>query len=335
MQWQRELAGAIGDVASLLRRLDLPRDASVDLDPGFVLRVPEPYLRRIEKGDLEDPLLRQVLPRREENCEQPGYSTDPLLESGATTVPGLIQKYAGRALLIAAPACAVHCRYCFRRSFPYSDHRLGPDAKALASLKDDPSISEIILSGGDPLILKDRQFADLLDSLEAIEHLRRLRIHTRLPVVIPSRVTTALLERLARSRFAVTVVVHINHPNEIDSELRDALAALTNAGVQLLNQSVLLAGVNDEADVLIELSEKLFETRVLPYYLHLADKVAGTHHFAVDESRALTLHARMQDQLPGYLLPRLVREVPGETSKQTILPTSSELIPTTLSTPRD
>jgi EF-P beta-lysylation protein EpmB len=331
MQWQRELAGATSDVASLLRRLDLRDDAAVDSRPGFALRVPEPYLRRIEKGNAQDPLLLQVLPLLEENREQLGFVTDPLLEADATTVPALIQKYAGRALLIAAPACAVHCRYCFRRSFPYTDHRLGADAEALLRLADDRSISEVILSGGDPLILKDQQFADLLDSLESIEHLRRLRIHTRLPVVIPSRVTAALTGRLAKSRFATTVVLHINHPNEIDAELLDALTALASAGVQLLNQSVLLAGVNDNVEVLVALSEKLFDARVLPYYLHMADKVVGTHHFVVDESHALFLHARMQEQLPGYLLPRLVREVPGESSKQTLVADKAESIPVTLS----
>ncbi len=314
--WSSQLANAIGSVDTLLQRLSLQQaDLDVDFDPTFPLRVPEAYLKRIRHADPSDPLLRQVLPLRTENETVPGYLPDPLAEQTATVAPGLIRKYAGRALIIAAPTCAVHCRYCFRRSFPYADHRIEPSA-IVQSLKDDPSIQEVILSGGDPLILKDGPLEKLVSSLEAIDHVERLRIHTRLPVVIPDRVTGQLTQWLASSRFRMTVVVHINHPNEIDEALMDALQRLANTGVQLLNQSVLLRGINDNANTLAELSDELFEARVLPYYLHLPDKVAGTHHFDVAEDRARAIHQALRERLPGYLVPRLVKEVPGEGAKR-------------------
>jgi len=268
-------------------------------------------------GDPTDPLLRQVLPLGEEALPAPGYVTDPLQEAEHTPARGLIHKYAGRVLLITSPACAVNCRYCFRRHFPYGDNspsRAQWEA-SLEHLRTDPSITEAILSGGDPLAASDRQLAWLVERLEAIPHLRRLRIHTRLPVVIPDRIDAALLDWLGKSRLQKVVVLHINHAQEIDPAVVDACARLKTAGVTLLNQSVLLRGVNDSVDALAALSERLFEAGVLPYYLHVLDPVAGAAHFDVPDGQARELVAGLREVLPGFLMPRLVREVPGEGSK--------------------
>ena len=319
--WPQQLTHAVGSVDELLARLGLDRDClPVDVDPDFPLRVPEAFLSRITPGDPADPLLRQILPLVMENQTHPDYVADPLREADALLAPGVIQKYQGRALIITAPACAVHCRYCFRRAFPYAEHRLGPDSTSLGAIAADESITEVILSGGDPLMLKDSHLDRLVGRLEAIAHLKRLRIHTRLPVVIPARITPALAARLRASRLDSTMVVHINHANEIDTELRDALARVAEAGVQMLNQSVLLAGINDDADALVALSETLFAARVLPYYLHLPDKVTGTHHFAVSTECALGLYSQMRYRLPGYLVPRLARELAGDSAKQWLIP---------------
>jgi EF-P beta-lysylation protein EpmB len=315
--WSRALADAITDVATLLERLDLdPTD--VDLAPDFRLRVPTPFLARMRRGDRRDPLLRQVLPLGEERIEAHGFVDDPLAERAASRAPGLLQKYAGRALLLASGSCAVHCRYCFRREFPYEEHRQGIAFPTLTVVERDPSIGEVILSGGDPLMLKDPVLGRLVMRLDAIPHLTRLRIHTRLPVVIPRRVTRSLLEILRGTRLRVVVVLHVNHPNEIAGELPTALEALADAGLTLLNQSVLLAGVNDDADALVSLSERLFAHRVLPYYLHLPDAVRGTSHFHVTSERGRALVEDAARRLPGYLVPRLAREVPGLPYKEVI-----------------
>jgi EF-P beta-lysylation protein EpmB len=301
----------------LLRHLGLVVD-DVDFAPDFPLRVPVSFIERMRHGDAADPLLRQVLPLACERHRAPGYHADPLEESSATRAPGIIQKYRGRVLLIAAPVCAVHCRYCFRRNFPYADHQHPVAFPSLTAIERDPSITEVILSGGDPLMLKDAPLRRLIERLDTIGHLRRLRIHTRVPVVIPERVTEDLITLLQGRRTRVSVVLHINHPNEIAGSFIDALTALERSGATLLNQSVLLAGVNDAADVLTELSERLFDHGVLPYYLHLPDRVIGTHHFDVTERTGRTLIAALRNRLPGYLVPRLVREVPGEGAKQPV-----------------
>jgi EF-P beta-lysylation protein EpmB len=312
--WSSQLAGAITSTETLLHRLQL-RTEDVDHAPGFPLRVPEAFLARMRPGDPRDPLLRQVLPVLAERDLTPGFGTDPLAEAAATRAPGLIQKYAHRALLITAPACAVHCRYCFRRNFPYAEHSLGLSFPGLDPIEADADVHEIILSGGDPLMLKDAVLERLVTRLDAMPHLRRLRIHTRLPVVIPARVTDNLLALLARSRLAVAVVLHINHGNEIAGDLPGALAALRRHGLVLLNQSVLLAGVNDSVPALATLSELLFAHGVLPYYLHLPDRVLGTAHFAVAETRARALVKALASELPGYLVPRLAREEAGQPYK--------------------
>lgn len=319
--WQQELASAITHPSELLQRLGL--DATVVAGiagPGelreagvFPLRVPESYVRRMRPGDPHDPLLRQVLPLDDELRVIPGFGGDPLGEAGARRVPGLLQKYAGRALLITTGACAVHCRYCFRRDYDYAaDASLEPALQALAG---DPSIREVILSGGDPLALSNRRLAALLERLATLPHVRRIRLHTRTPVVLPSRVDSGLLEALSRLRTPGVVVLHANHAREIDEEVRGALDRLRNAGLTLLNQAVLLAGVNDSAEALAELSEALFEAGVLPYYLHLLDPVQGVAHFDVPEARARALMHELLARLPGFLVPRLVRERAGEPSK--------------------
>ena len=315
--WSRALSDLVVDVGELLDLLGLTHtDLGVDVDSAFPLRVPRGFVARMKYGDANDPLLRQVLPLAAEREPAVGFVQDPLQEDEAVLAPAVIQKYAGRVLLIAAGECAVHCRYCFRRNFPYGQHRLRVSAESLGAIRADHTISEVIASGGDPLMLTDRHWERLLDELESIAHVRRLRIHTRLPVVIPSRLTLRLIDRLAASRLQVVVVVHVNHPNEIGAELAQGTGELVRRGVTVLNQAVLLAGVNDSADVLVQLSEALFAAQILPYYLHLLDPVAGTRHLQVEDQRACALHAEIRDCLPGYLVPRLAREVPGQTAKQ-------------------
>lgn len=315
--WSLELKRAVTDSDELLRLVGVARQ-DVDAAPGggFPLRVPRPYVARMRRGDPADPLLRQVLPLAAEAAQATGYIADPLEESTAVVAPGALHKYAGRMLMIATGACAVHCRYCFRRHFPYAEHRQGADFPALAAVRDDPNVREIILSGGDPLLLTDAHLARLVERINAIRHVSRLRIHTRLPVVIPQRVTAALIDALVSVRQRVVIVLHFNHGNELDADCERALRALDR--FTLLNQSVLLRGVNDAADTLCMLSERLFDAGVLPYYLHLADAVAGTAHFNVPERRALEIHRRLTAQLPGYLVPRLVRETPGAAAKTAI-----------------
>jgi len=318
--WQRELAGAFSDPAALLDYLDL--------DPGllpaarqaaarFPLRVPRYFAALMTPGDPADPLLRQVLPLAEELTSAPGFSVDPVGDLAARAGSGMLHKYRGRALLITTGACAVHCRYCFRRHYPYADEQAGRDQwrEVLTELAGRPDIDEVILSGGDPLSLSDQRLAPLIAGLDALPQLKRLRIHSRQPVVLPSRVTQELTVLLASSRLATSLVLHANHPRELTDTLRDALHPLRQAGVILLNQAVLLAGVNDSLDAQVQLAERLFELGVLPYYLHQLDPVAGAAHFQVPDAQARTLHNAMRDYLPGYLLPRLVCEITGANAK--------------------
>jgi EF-P beta-lysylation protein EpmB len=319
--WQQEVKAAIRDPAELCRRLGL----TDPLIPGpgaeahrrFRTFVPEPYLARIRPGTPDDPLLLQVLPAGEEVVEAPSFVADPVGDQVAMRHPGLIQKYQGRALLIAAGACAIHCRYCFRREFPYeaAPRSASQFREALDVICNDTSVTELILSGGDPLMLTDDVLARLLEDASGIAHLRRLRIHTRLPVVIPQRVTDALLETLEGIHQAVVVVLHINHPREIDEDVASAASRLAGAGALLLNQSVLLRRVNDDAETLVELSRRLIDIRCLPYYLHQLDRVQGAAHFEVPVARGRELVRQMRKALPGYAVPRFVREVPGKPSK--------------------
>lgn len=319
--WKSLLAGAIRSPRALLERLSLApehwgpgADRAHELFPVFV---PEPYLSRIRVGDPRDPLLLQILPVLEEARPVPGFIADPLDEASHTPSPGLIRKYHNRALLVLTGACAVNCRYCFRRQFPYADNRLDGvhRGQALALLADAPEINEVILSGGDPLVRTDESLRQLIEELAAIPHIKRLRIHTRLPVVIPQRVTPGLLQCLADTRLQTVMVLHINHPQEIDSAVSLAAHRIRRQGVTLLNQSVLLASVNADVQTLCELSEQLFEAGILPYYLHCLDPVSGAGHFRVDDKRARLLAGEMLKKLPGFLVPRLVREIPGRQSK--------------------
>jgi EF-P beta-lysylation protein EpmB len=321
--WQHALAGAISDADELLAQLGLSGqlDAiSKDKIRQFPLRVPQSYVNKMRYGDKHDPLLRQVFPLIDESYAADGYHLDPVGDQFAVTAPGILQKYNGRALLVTTGACAVHCRYCFRRHFPYGDSNplASQWPQTLAQLKADRSVNEVILSGGDPLSLSDDKLAKMVKDLESLPHLKRLRIHTRLPVVLPERIDTALLDWIADTRLKVVMVIHANHANEIDIKAEKALNALQQVGCQLLNQTVLLKGVNDSAQALIMLSERLNDVDVTPYYLHLLDKVAGAQHFDVPEDRAIALIRSIRTQLPGYLVPRLVREIQGEPSKTVI-----------------
>jgi EF-P beta-lysylation protein EpmB len=318
--WQQELAEAITSPEELAATLGLSPDAFAgahEAARSFRLRVPRSFVARMRRGDPQDPLLRQVLPVAAELAEEAEYLADPIGERSALKAPGLLQKYRGRALLITTPTCAVHCRYCFRREFPYAGQ--SGDAprwsEALAAIAADPSLEEIILSGGDPLSLSNARLENLTRALAAIPHLRRIRVHTRQPVVLPSRVDEGLLKWLRAGKLPVVLVLHVNHPNEIDAHLAAACAKLRDTGITLLNQSVLLAGVNDDIEVLRALSQRLFEAGVLPYYLHALDRVRGAAHFAVADERAQALAGQLAARLPGYLVPRLVREVPGAPAK--------------------
>jgi EF-P beta-lysylation protein EpmB len=288
----------------------------------FNLRVPLGYVARMRRGDVNDPLLRQVLPLAAEGEVVPDFVADPLGEHAARRAPGLLQKYRGRALLIATSACAIHCRYCFRREFPYSEQvgESGRFREALDAIASDPSLEEIILSGGDPLSLSDARLASLTHELARIPHIRRLRLHTRQPVVLPSRVDAGLTAWLQHVPWPVVFVLHANHANEIDESVRDACARLRERGATLLNQAVLLKGVNDDIDALTDLSRALFDAGVLPYYLHVLDRVTGAAHFEIPETRAQELAGELASRLPGYLVPRLVREVEGAPAKLSLPP---------------
>ncbi|MGE5623959.1 MAG: EF-P beta-lysylation protein EpmB [Bacillota bacterium] len=322
-RWQTEMAEAVRDPGELLSLLELDEawlEPARRAAAAFPLRVPRPFLARMRKGDPKDPLLRQVLPLGEELREVPGFSHDPVGDMRSRSARGLLHKYRGRALLVATGACGVHCRYCFRRHFPYAEESARPDdwREALEYLRTDASVHEVILSGGDPLTLSDARLGELTRALEAIPHIQRLRIHTRQPVVLPSRVDAGLLVWLSACRLQKVVVLHVNHAREMDDAVREACARLRGAGATLLNQSVLLRGVNDSADALAELSEALFAAQVLPYYLNLLDPVAGAAHFDVPEAEAVAIMATLRARLPGYLVPKLVREVPGAPSKTPI-----------------
>jgi EF-P beta-lysylation protein EpmB len=271
----------------------------------------------MRKGDLHDPLLRQVLPLPEELEMAPGFTADPVGDEAAGAAPGLLHKYEGRVLLVLTGACAVHCRYCFRRHFPYSDapHSLADWEPALEYLAGEPSVHEVILSGGDPLSLVDSQLVRLVERLAEIPHVARLRIHSRWPIVIPERVDDAMLAWLTGTRLAPWMVVHANHPQELDAATAAALGRLVSAGVPVLNQAVLLRGVNDSVEVLAELCERLVNLRVMPYYLHQLDRVAGAAHFEVPESVGLALVEQLRERLPGYAVPQYVREVAGREFK--------------------
>ena len=321
-RWQQLWREAVRDPRELLSMLGLEALSdriSEQAAAQFPLRVPRGFVARMRKGDAHDPLLRQVLPLDDEMRMVPGFAAlDAVCDDAARAGPGLLQKYRGRALLVATGSCAVNCRYCFRRHFPYAEETAARAGwrEAVETIGADSSIEEVILSGGDPLSLATSKLAELTQALTSIPHLKRLRLHTRLPVVLPERVDAGLLEWLAALPWPVAVVLHANHANEFDARVDAALADLRGTGAQLLNQAVLLRGVNDSVQALAELGERSFAAGVLPYYLHQLDRVAGVAHFEVPDHEAKRLHAALAARVSGYLVPRLVREVAGDTGKR-------------------
>jgi EF-P beta-lysylation protein EpmB len=318
--WRQQWREAIREPRELLAALGLEALAehvSASAAAQFPLRVPRAFVARMRHGDAADPLLRQVLPLDEEEQLVPGFALDAVGDAAARAGAGLLHKYEGRALLVTTGSCAVHCRYCFRRHFPYGEESAGADRwqGAVEYLRSDSSITEVLLSGGDPLSLSNARLRELGEALRTVPQLRRLRLHTRLPVVLPDRVDEELCAWLQSLPWALTVVLHANHGNEFDAAVDAACARLRATGASLLNQAVLLRGVNDSVDALAGLSERGFEAGVLPYYLHQLDRVQGAAHFEVPDPEALALHAALAARLPGYLVPRLVREIPGEAGK--------------------
>ena len=322
--WQQQLAEAFSNIEDLCHYLhlslnDLP--VSVAAAESFPLRVPLSFASCMQKDNPHDPLLRQVLPIKEELFAYPGFSNDPVGDLPAAIQTGVLHKYHGRVLFINTGSCAINCRYCFRRNFPYSELQLGKQKETAGSqyIQESPDIAEVILSGGDPLLLSDVRLAKLFGQLNAIPHLKRIRIHTRLPIVLPARITDELMNTLAQSTKQIVIVVHCNHANELNSRVIAACKPLRNSGITLFNQSVLLKGVNDNVASLCELSEQLFSHDIIPYYLHLLDKATGTGHFEVSETAAVALIKQVQATLPGYLVPKLVKEQAGAMSKQYLL----------------
>ncbi len=315
--WQQELAEGFSHIEALCRYLNLPIDNSMSTTDPFPLRVPYSFVDRMEKGNMNDPLLKQILPVNKERLHLTGYSNDPVGDIDAITVPGLIHKYQGRVLFISTGSCAINCRYCFRRNFPYADFQLTTKKlkKAIQYIENNKDITEIILSGGDPLLLNDQKLFNLLQQFDQIGHIKRIRIHSRIPVVLPSRISTEFCDNLGSISKPIIIVIHVNHQNELNDEVQIACNKIKHRKITLLNQSVLLKDINDNAEQLCALSEKLFDFGVLPYYLHLLDKAHGTEHFEVKQTAAIRLMDQVKKQLPGYLVPKLVREQAGANNK--------------------
>jgi EF-P beta-lysylation protein EpmB len=321
--WRKALAESFTNLASLLEYLQIAPSSLPDHTRAceqFSLRVPKGFAALMRKGDPQDPLLLQVLPQGIETEQVAGFSSDPVGDHLSEQSPGLLHKYHGRILIVTTGACAIHCRYCFRRHYPYGSATTSPSQwrNMMAYLKADPAIDEVILSGGDPLMLSNEKLATWLAQLETLPQIKRIRIHTRLPVVLPQRVTAELLSVLARCTLNKVMVIHANHPNELSPAVAEAIKRLAASKMTLLNQSVLLKGVNDNSDILVKLSNRLFEIGVLPYYLHLLDQVEGAAHFALEKSTIVQLQQQLQSRLPGYLMPKMVRETAGAAYKTPI-----------------
>ncbi|HAT2058535.1 TPA: EF-P beta-lysylation protein EpmB [Legionella pneumophila] len=321
LSWQKILAQGFTSTTDLLDFLELPRsEGNLFAEKQFPSRIPLGFAKRMQKGNPKDPLLLQVLAKEDELTEADDYVIDPLSESN-TLIKGLLHKYHGRVLLTLTGVCAVNCRYCFRRHFPYQANNPGRRGwkEVCAYIANDPSITEVILSGGDPLLAANLVLQELLQSLEEISHIHTLRIHTRIPIVLPERIDKGLLDLLTNTRFKKVIVIHCNHPQELDESVLQACSDLKKAACYLLNQSVLLAGINDDAGILSKLSHALFDYGIMPYYLHLLDKVKGSAHFDMPLPRAQSIYHQLQSLVPGYLLPRLAREEPGRSSKTLLI----------------
>lgn len=319
--WKKSLNSRFCDIQSLLNYLELdPKISHVSYhaETQFKTLIPEAFAKRMEKRNINDPLLRQVLASIDEDKIAPNYSKDPLNEINYNPIPGLLHKYQGRVLLIAHSACAIHCRYCFRRNFNYQDNLLGKNhwLNVFEYIKNDPSIEEVILSGGDPLMHNDSTLAFFIEHIQNIKQVKRLRIHSRIPIVLPERMTLKLLETLTSSHLNIILVVHANHPNEIDQEVQTVLKASAAFGILNLNQSTLLKGINNDAKILNQLSNRLIECQTLPYYIHLLDKVAGASHFDISAKEAITLIKELSEISSGFMVPKLAQEVPGYPSKK-------------------
>ena len=320
--WQEQLKQTVNNLSELTTLLELDiKQLSVNLDPKFVLRAPLYYVNKIAKKDPQDPLLLQILPQKQESILQPNYCQDPLQEAKYLRAPGLIHKYYNRILLTITGACGIHCRYCFRQYFPYHDNLVSQANRSLQLnyIKAHPQISEIILSGGDPLCASNKFLDNLLHELNNISHVHTVRFHSRMPIVIPDRIDDDFITVLNKyPRLKFILVTHCNHANELDEHIKTKMFLLRQNQVTIFNQSVLLSNINASADTLIHLSQKLFDCHIIPYYLHLLDPVQGTSHFDVDSGTAKKLMSNIKNKLPGYLVPKLVREIPGEYSKTLI-----------------
>lgn len=320
MAWQKQLRSALTKPEQLIARLGLGEHTLLSSNntlDAFPLLATEPFVSRIQPGNDADPLLKQIFPAIEEDVKSNEYIDDPVGDLDSQARPGLLQKYHGRVLLIVTGACPIHCRYCFRRHYPYAENSINPKQldEALRYINNDKEITEVILSGGDPLILNDKKLSELVEQLHTIPHLKRIRFHTRTPIVLPDRILESDLSWLTQSKLKTIMVLHCNHPNELDEKVKTAINKLAEHNMLLLNQSVLLRGVNDRAEILIQLSEKLFEFNIQPYYLHMLDPVSGAKHFNVPQEQAITIMDEVRTKLPGYLVPNLVRECKGGLSK--------------------
>ena len=321
--WKKEMANMLRDPQELCELLGISGKEKQQVEAAcelFPLRIPRPYLSRIKPNDLNDPLLLQALPQAAELLITEGYVSDPLEEERFTPVPGLLHKYSGRVLIVLNGSCAIHCRYCFRRHFPYQEHQIGAEdwQKILDYISADDSIQEVILSGGDPLSCTDKVLARRCEDLAAISHVNTLRLHSRLPIMIPQRIDENCLSWMQETRLKVVMVIHANHAQELDADVESALNRLSAAGVLLLNQSVLLKGVNDSVDALEALSRRLLSCDVMPYYLHVFDAVQGAAHFDIGDEASKGLLDELKNRVAGYLVPKLVRELPEESSKTSV-----------------
>lgn len=320
--WQKKLTDAFSNPTDLLRYLEIsPSDISMQAHANFAMRIPKSYAACMEKGNLEDPLLKQVLPIQAEMTNPDNYQQDPVGDLSALIEGCIIHKYRRRVLLILTGGCAINCRFCFRRNFPYADVQLTKQKEitALHYIQSQPHINEVILSGGDPLLLSDHRLETLINQLSKISHVRRIRLHTRIPIVLPSRLTDTLISLFNDAPLPIIIVTHCNHANELSQHVVDTCLRLKQKNITLLNQSVLLKGINNQIETLQHLSEKLFSAGILPYYLHVLDKAKGTAHFDITQAEALTLHQQLQRELPGFLVPKLVREQAGEASKTLLI----------------